>query len=255
VTQETAVLDLSEKGKDKDGNPISLDRRLYMQLLAYGACRNLEPLVNALAAAGIAGVLYADINDPHGVALLTMSEDPDFFITDFRYVLNQAPFSQLEPKPELTMFGRTYAIGYESDLEETLITRPRRKVLDPEWCWAVWYPLRRVKSFEVLPEREQQIVLREHGGIGFTFGKAGYATDIRLACHGLDKNDNDFVIGVLGHELYPCSAVIQAMRKTKQTSQYLESLGPFFIGKAVWQGGREQRGRGAGEQGGRGVGE
>ncbi len=61
------------------------------------------------------------------------------------------------------------------------------------------------------------------------------AQDIRLACHGLDKNDNDFVIGVLGRELYPCSAVIQAMRKTKQTSQYLESLGPFFIGKAIWQ--------------------
>ena len=84
-------------------------------------------------------------------------------------------------------------------------------------------------------EKEQQIVLREHGGIGFTFGRAGYATDIRLACHGLEKNDNDFVVGVLSHELYPASAVIQAMRKTKQTSQYLDSLGPFFIGKSIWQ--------------------
>jgi chlorite dismutase len=51
----------------------------------------------------------------------------------------------------------------------------------------------------------------------------------------LDKNDNDFVIGLLGRELYPLSAVIQTMRKTKQTSQYLESLGPFFIGRAIWQ--------------------
>jgi chlorite dismutase len=68
-----------------------------------------------------------------------------------------------------------------------------------------------------------------------SFGKADYAHDIRLACHGLDKNDNDFVIGVLGRELYPLSALIQTMRKTKQTSQYLESLGPFFIGKAIWQ--------------------
>jgi chlorite dismutase len=133
------------------------------------------------------------------------------------------------------MLGRTYSLGYEPDLEETLIHRPRRKVLDPAWSWVVWYPLRRAKNFETLPEREQQIVLREHGGIGFTFGRAGYATDIRLSCHGLDKHDNDFVIAILGHELYPCSAVVQAMRKTKQTSQYLESLGPFFIGKVVWQ--------------------
>jgi chlorite dismutase len=43
------------------------------------------------------------------------------------------------------------------------------------------------------------------------------------------------VIGVLGKELYPLSALIQAMRKTKQTSQYLESLGPFFVGKVIWQ--------------------
>ena len=99
----------------------------------------------------------------------------------------------------------------------------------------VWYPLRRVKTFETLSEQEQQKVLREHGGIGFTYGRAGYATDIRLACHGLDKNDNDFVVGVLGRELYPISSVVQAMRKTKQTSLYLESLGPFFVGKILWQ--------------------
>ncbi len=35
----------------------------------------------------------------------------------------------------------------------------------------------------------------EHGGIGHAYGRAGYGTDIRLACHGLDKNDNDFVVG------------------------------------------------------------
>ena len=132
------------------------------------------------------------------------------------------------------MFGRTYLVGYEQDLEATLLTRPRRRVLDPEWPWAIWYPLRRVKTFETLPEQEQRIVLMEHAGIGMSFGKAGYAHDIRLACHGLDKNDNDFVIGVLGRELYPLSALIQAMRKTKQTSQYLESLGRFHR-EGDWQ--------------------
>ena len=213
MPQDSAKLDLSEKGKGPDGQPISLDRRLFMQFLAFGDCRQMGSLMDALAQSTLEAVLYADINDPQGVGLLTFHENPDYFVTVLREFLNQPPFSELTPKPEYTMFGRTYALGYEPDLEETLIDRP----------------------FETLPEKEQQIVLREHGGIGFTFGRAGYATDIRLACHGLDKQDNDFVIGVLSHELYPASAVIQAMRKTKQTSQYLESLGSFFIGKSVWQ--------------------
>lgn len=235
MTQDATQLDLSEKGKDQDGQPISLNRRLFMQFLAYGDCRDIAPLLDALDMAGLEGVLYTDINDPQGLGLLTFSEEPDYFVSQLRQFLNRPPFSDLTSKPEYTMFGRTYSLGYETDLEETLIHRPRHKVLDPGWAWAVWYPLRRVKSFEMLPEKEQQIVLREHGGIGFTFGRAGYATDIRLACHGLDKNDNDFVVGVLAHELFPASAVVQRMRRTKQTSQYLESLGPFFIGKVIWQ--------------------
>ena len=35
----------------------------------------------------------------------------------------------------------------------------------------------------------------------------------------------------------PLSALVQAMRKTQQTSLYLDRLGPFFVGRAVWQGG------------------
>ena len=61
------------------------------------------------------------------------------------------------------------------------------------------------------------------------------AHDIRLACHGLDKDDNDFVIGLIGKDLFPLSAIVQSMRKTQQTSLYLERLGPFFVGRAIWQ--------------------
>ena len=53
--------------------------------------------------------------------------------------------------------------------------------------------------------------------------------------HGLSKDDNDFVVGLIGKELYPLSAIVQTMRKTQQTSLYLERLGPFFVGRAVWQ--------------------
>lgn len=231
MTQEEVVLDLSEKGR----GGISLDRRLFMQFLAYGDVTDAQALGEALAEADLDAVLYADINDPRGVGLLTLSQEPDFFVGDLRRLLNRPPFSDLAPKPEYTMFGRTYAIGYEPDLEQALLQRPRQKVLSPEWNWAIWYPLRRVKSFELLPEEEQRRVLGEHGNIGRTFGKADLATDIRLACHGLDKHDNDFVVAVLAHELQPASAVVQAMRKTQQTAKYLESLGPFFIGKAIWQ--------------------
>ena len=134
------------------------------------------------------------------------------------------------------MLGRTYAQGYETDLEEALITRPRGRVFDPALRWAVWYPLRRAGTFERLSAEEQRTILMEHGGIGKAFGKAGLGHDIRLACHGLDENDNDFVIGLLGPQLFPLSAIVQRMRKTRQTSLHIEKMGPFFVGKVAWQG-------------------
>jgi chlorite dismutase len=206
-----------------------------MQLLAFGGCADVRPLVAALSGAGVAGVLYEDVNDPRGVALLTFDEDPTFFVDGVRALLNAAPFASLAQKAEYTMLGRTYSIGYEPDLTDILLQRPRRTVLNPAWGWAVWYPLRRSGRFAQLPAEEQRVILAEHGAIGMSFGAADYAHDIRLACHGLDKDDNDFVIGLIGKELFPLSAIVQAMRKTQQTALYLERLGPFFVGRAVWQ--------------------
>jgi chlorite dismutase len=230
-------LDLSETSRAQDGRVHKLDRRLFMQLLAYGGCLETPILIESLQQSGLTGALYEDINDPQGVALLIVSEDPGLFVGDLRRFLSQKPFCQLQPKPEYTMLGRTYALGYEQDLEETLVHRPLRKVINPNFRWAIWYPLRRAGSFEQLSGQDQRVVLAEHGGIGMAFGRAGYGTDIRLACFGLDKNDNDFVVGILGPELFPLSAIVQRMRKTKQTSQYLERLGPFFVGRVAWQSG------------------
>jgi chlorite dismutase len=169
------------------------------------------------------------------VALATFSDDPNYFLTTMRDFYNQSPFSELTPKPEYTMLGRTYSLGYETDLEDTLIKRPIRRLLDPALQWVVYYPLRRAGSFEQLSTQEQRTILMEHGGIGMAYGRAGLGHDLRLACHGLDKNDNDFVIGLIGPELTPLSMIVQRMRKTKQTSLHLEKLGPFFIGKVAWQ--------------------
>ncbi len=236
--EEDAALeevDVAEHGRTAEGETTSLDRRLYMQLHAFGAVRETATLAGALEAAGVEGVLYEDVNDPEGVALLTLSESPETFVTDVRSFLHEPPFAALERKPDLTMLGRTYALGYEEDLEETLVERPRRRVLDPELRWAIWYPLRRSGSFEQLSRKEQNAILMEHGGVGTAFGRAGLGYDIRLACHGLDRSDNDFVVGLLGPELHPLSIIVQRMRKTRQTSLHLERLGPFFVGRVAWR--------------------
>ena len=227
--------DLAEKGGVKEGQPQRSDERLFMQLLAWGDCADARPVADALSRAAIDGVVYEEVNDPRGLAVLTLTKDPSFFVDRLRPLLGRAPFASLTPKPEFTMLGRTYSLGYEPDLAEALFHRPRRTVLTGEWPWAIWYPLRRNGQFARLPEQDQRKILAEHGAIGMAFGAADYAHDIRLACHGLDKHDNDFVIGLLGKDLFPLSAIVQAMRKTQQTSLYLERLGPFFVGKAIWQ--------------------
>jgi chlorite dismutase len=228
-------VDVREVGRMASGEKIAIDRRLYMQLLAFGGCSDTARLEDALATAQHPGALYADINDPYGVALLTYSEDPTYFVENLRGMLHRSPFKELSLKPEYTMLGRTYTLGYEQDLVDALITRPIKRIADPKLPWAIWYPLRRAGSFEQLPAQEQNVILQEHGGIGRAFGRAGLGYDIRLACHGLDKSDSDFVIGLVGPQLHPLSSIVQRMRKTKQTSLHLERLGPFFIGKALWQ--------------------
>jgi chlorite dismutase len=227
--------DIAEKGGMKDGQPQKLNQRLFMQLLAFGGCTDARALAQGMADANIAGVVYEDVNDPRGVALLTFSEDPAHFLDRVRPVLNREPFASLVQKPEYTMLGRTYSLGYEPDLADVLLQRPRRTVLNPAWMWAVWYPLRRSGRFAQLPADEQRVILAEHGTIGMSYGAGDLAHDVRLDCHGLDKDDNDFVVGLIGKDLHPLSHIVQSMRKTQQTSLYLERLGPFFIGRAIWQ--------------------
>ncbi len=227
--------DLSEKGGMKNGQPQKSDERLFMQLIAFGGATDTPALVSALEHSGLSAVLYEDVNDPRGVALLTFAQDPAVFVERVRGLVNSGPFAALTQKPEYTMLGRTYSIGYEPDLREVLLDRPRRTVLNRDWKWSVWYPLRRSGKFSNLPAEEQRTILAEHGTIGMSFGVGDFAHDIRLACHGLDKADNDFIVGLVGKDLFPLSAIVQTMRKTQQTSLYLERLGPFFVGRVVWQ--------------------
>jgi chlorite dismutase len=225
--------DISEKGGLKDGRPQRSDRRLFMQLLAFGNCSDSAAVARHLASCADAVVVYEDLNDPHGIAVLTVSEDPNVFLDQVRPRLTTGAMAGLTLNPQFTMFGRTYSLGYEPDLREVLVERPLRSLANPDWSWAIWYPLRRSGAFDQLPTEQQRTILAEHGQIGMAFGAADYVHDVRLACHGLDRDDNDFVIGLIGKELFPLSAIVQAMRKTQQTSLYLDRLGPFFVGRKV----------------------
>ena len=227
--------DIFEKGGMKDGQQQRLNQRLFMQFVAFGGCTSAAGLGKAMESAGVPGVVYEDVNDPRGVGMLTFSEDPGFFLDRVRPMLNSEPVSGMTQKPEYTMLGRTYALGYEPDLADVLLQRPRRTVLNQDWKWAVWYPLRRSGKFSQLPADEQRTILAEHGAIGMSYGAGDLAHDVRLDCRGLDKVDNDFVVGLIGKDLYPLSHIVQSMRKTTQTSLYLERLGPFFVGRAIWQ--------------------
>lgn len=229
------ALDIRERGGAKNGQPQFSERRLFMQLTAFsGAGASAQDEAGkALESLGLDYVLYEDLNDPRGLAVLTMSENPADFMDKARPVFNGPAFARLEPKPEYAMIGRTYALGYEPNLEDWLLQRSRRVACDLSTPWAVWYPLRRTGAFAKLSRQEQGQILKEHGIIGRRFGDAGFAQDVRLACMGLDRADNDFVIGLVGKELYPLSALVQAMRSTQQTSTYIEKMGPFFVGRAV----------------------
>ena len=231
---ELGPLDLAEKGR-RGGQAISLDRRLFMKFTAFGRCADPHAAIAALTEDGVEGALYLDANDPQGIGVIVMAEDPEYFVTTLRALFNRRPFAELTHKTDLDMLGRTLLDRLRARPRGHAVREPRRKLLNPEHRWAVWYPLQRAKKFQTLPADHQRRILAEHGTLAKRYGAGGHAADVRLACHGLDKNDNDFIVGLLGPKLHPLSAIVQEMRKTEQTSQYLDSLGPFFVGKAAWQ--------------------
>lgn len=223
-------IELSEKGRDPDGKPITLNRRLFMQFMAFTG--SADDVVAACKRNSLQAVVYADVNDTNGVGVMFYCEDPGYLFETAQPALQKINIQQ---KQSFTMLGRTYSIGYENNLEEVLIRQPVKRICDPKNAWGVFYPLRRSGMFERESKDSQRKMLMEHGGIGHAFGRAGLATDIRLSAHGLNTEDHDFVIGLLGEKLFPLSAVVQRMRRTRQTSEFIEAMGPFFVGKAIWQ--------------------
>jgi hypothetical protein len=233
-SDELPRIDVDERAGQHTGNPQVLATRLFMQLQVFtsehGATdQSLRQLGQCIADQRMPAVLYADVNDPRGLAVLSWSEEPGDFVTRLRPAL-QAGDSGLRQRHEFSMLGRTYATGYESDLPYALLTRPRETVQNPSWPWAIWYPLRRIGAFARLEGRERGAIMSEHGKIGRAYGVQDLAHDVRLACYGLDTHDNEFVIGLMGKDLHPLSHVVEAMRRTRQTAEFMQQMGPFFVG-------------------------
>lgn len=227
--------DVLEHGRSPDGGELSTGRRIYMQLQTFSACRDFDGCIDFIRSSGWDAVVYQDAADPWGIGLLLMDTDPNFFTDTAAPALRRSPFSEVPRKSDGTLFARSYSIGYESDLEHSLVTRPRQRALNPDYPWVVWYPLRRSGAFAKLGKREKMKILGEHGTIGRAWGDQNLAHDIRLACFGMDRADNDFVVALVGAELLPLSKIVEVMRGTVQTSTYIEKLGPFFAGKAIYQ--------------------
>src|SRR4029453_4888102 len=95
--------DISEKGGLKGGEPQRSDERLFMQLLAFTDCIDTDAVPSQLTAAGFESVVYQDLNDPRGIALLTMSRDPNIFIDAVRPALNSGALAGLTFPPRSTI--------------------------------------------------------------------------------------------------------------------------------------------------------
>jgi Chlorite dismutase len=230
------TIDVNEYGGKKEGERQTMNRRLFMQLLVFDVPEGqaadyvASEAAKELIGRQIQGVVYADTMNPRGVGLLTWNENPAHFVNNVRPIFATTHLKSVVIRPSFGMLGRTYSLGHEPELEHALIHRSVQNVLNPLMEWHVWYPLRRNGAFAKLEPQEQGGILREHATIGMAYGAQDLAHDIRLACHGIDAEDNEFVIGLVGRELHPLSHLVQTMRKTRQTSEFIAKMGPFFVG-------------------------
>ena len=232
-------IDVNEYGGKKEGVKQAMNRRLFMQLLVFdtpkgdSANGTAAELASMLDEKKIPSVIYADTVAPRGLGLLTWSEDPAHFIKVVRPLFSSPKLVNVDHRHDFAMLGRAYSTGHEPDLAYVLLQRPIDNVLNEDYSWHVWYPLRRKGEFAKLEGIDQSHILREHAALGMAYGGQDLAHDIRLACHGIDAGDNEFLIGLVGKDLHPLSHLIQAMRKTRQTSEFIAKMGPFFVGHVL----------------------
>ena len=85
-------LDLREFGAPVNGESQVSDRRLFLQLQVFSGCKNPAALIEVLETNGVGSVLYDDLNDPTGIGLLLIAEEPTDILTQTRVLLMNSGF-------------------------------------------------------------------------------------------------------------------------------------------------------------------
>ena len=191
----------------------------------------------ALDGAGLTGAVYADVHDPRGIGVVLLDENPDVFVAGLRELFLKPPLASLRLRPEHALLSD---LRLRLRAEPGRLAAPATPARDP----GRGRPLGRLVSLAP-PGGLRLAAARGAGG-----HPASTATrsrphlrrrGARLKTSGWPASDwtgtttTFFVIGLLGRDLHPLSACIQAMRSTRQTSQYMQHMGPFFVGRTLWQ--------------------
>ena len=92
-TMEAFVPDLVEHGATVRGEPQTLNTRLFVQLHVFTDCLDSAAVVSAVRESGLEAVVYANLNDPRGVGVVLMSEDPNLFADAGRALLTGPVFT------------------------------------------------------------------------------------------------------------------------------------------------------------------
>ena len=91
TTEADPNIDLSEKGRGPEGQPVSLDRRLFMQFMAFRNT-NRDFLARQFENISAQAVIYEDLNDAQGIGVMAYCEDPGYIVDQLHPILNANGF-------------------------------------------------------------------------------------------------------------------------------------------------------------------
>jgi chlorite dismutase len=208
------------------------DNTLFVQLQVFdiepaaGPRAIVSALSRRLREKRIDGVIYGDANDHRGIGLLTWASDPAAILENVHALLGGKRFSALTPRPGWVMFGRVSGESAEG-LPDV--------VLHAEQRWATWYPMRNKAEWGTLDQAKKAAAQKEHGAVAKEFVDSDKVSYVRLSCNGLDPEDNDHIFGLTATSLEDISLLQEAMRGTSQIANYVDKIGPVFVGRKVWQ--------------------
>ena len=208
------------------------DNTLFLQLQIFdiepaaGPRAMVSALSRRLREKRIDGVIYGDANDHRGIGLLTWAADPGDILDNVHALLGGKRFSALTPRPGWVMLGCVSG--------DAAATTPEL-LLDPNQNWATWYPQRNKAEWGSLGDAAQAKVLEEAGGVAKSSIDEGKVSYVRLACQGIDPEDNDHIFALTAANLLDINELQAAMRGTALLTTHLQKMGPVFVGRKIWQ--------------------